>query len=130
MALGVGESKPTGELSAGGVRALKIAIVVMGIMIVLGLLAVIGRIFYLAGKPQRPLAASGTSASTASGAVVLAPRVRAEIPAGAAVKTMALAGDRLAVHFDAPAGGGILVIELASGEVVSRVDLVPAPPRN
>jgi hypothetical protein len=56
--------------------------------------------------------------------------VRAEIPAGATVKTMALAGDRLAVHFDAPAGGGILVIELASGEVVSRVELVPAPPRN
>jgi hypothetical protein len=32
-----------------------------------------------------------------------------------------LSGDRMAVQFDTPGGAGIAVIDLASGQVISRI---------
>jgi hypothetical protein len=59
----------------------------------------------------------------------MAPGVRLALPDGAQVRSMSLSGDRLAVHFDAPGGGGIAIVDLASGQAVSRIELVPEPPR-
>jgi hypothetical protein len=128
MATGAGDGKMAGEMSEGGVRALKFAIVAMGVMIVVGLLAVIGRIVYLAGKNPRPPAAS-TVAAGVSGAPLSA-QISADLPQGATVRSLSLAGDRLAVHYEAPNGGGILVIDLVAGQVASRIGLVPSPPRS
>ncbi len=105
---------------AGLQRILKISIVVMGVLIVVGLLTVIGRMIYLASGGRQQV-------STTAGPV--APAARLPLPDGAVVRTVALSGDRLAVHFDAPGGSGIAILDLATGRALSRVELVPEPPR-
>jgi len=98
---------------------LKIAVIAMGVLIVLGVLTVIGRIIYLASRSPAQMTTSGSVASNA----------RLALPAGAVIRSISLSGDRLAIHFDTQAGSGIAVLDLASGKTLSRVDLVPeAPP--
>lgn len=106
-------------------RALKIAIVVMSIILVLGFGAIIARLYYLATQPA---SSAPAVASRISGAP-LAPEISLALPAGAQVRTMSLTagGDRLAVHFEAPTGPGIVILDLPSGKVASRVRLLPSP---
>ena len=104
------------------VRALKIAVVVMGVMIVLGVLTVIGRIVYLGSQPSRQASISQSSAR-------LPPLTRLALPQGAHVKQVSLSGDRLAVYYESAGSTGIAIVDLASGAVLSRVDVVPEVPR-
>jgi hypothetical protein len=97
-------------------RILKIAVVVMGIILVIGFAAVIGRIAYLITK-------GGTAQPPAAHALTKAARL--PLPAGAVVRSIALAGDRLAVHYDTPAGAGVAILDLLSGEPLAHVDLAP-----
>jgi hypothetical protein len=111
-------------LGPGGVRALKIAIVVMGVLIVLGLLVVIGRVIQLSlNRSARP-------AQVPAGAAMLRAEARLALPGGAVIKTMTLSGDRLAVHYETLDGrkGGIVILDAASGETLTRVEIVPAIP--
>lgn len=110
----------------GLVRALKAAVIGMGILILVGLGAVIWRIVDLASSPKvdRP---ADALASTDASAVPVAD-VMLALPAGAAVRSMTLDGDRLAVHYEAPEGAGIALIDLKSGRTVSRVRISPAKP--
>jgi len=108
------------NLSSPQVRALRIAIIVMSILIVMGLVAVVGRIIYLITKP-----AAQVSASTGA----LVPEVTATLPSGAHVRNVTLQGDRLAIHYETAAGTGIAVIDLVSGRTLSRVHLAPDPPK-
>jgi hypothetical protein len=107
-----------GPPSSNFERALKFAVIGMGVLIVLGVLTVIGRIVYLASRGP---AASGTSA--------IATTPRLALPAGAVIRNVSLSGDRMAVHFDATTGSGIAILDLATGRVLSRVELIPEPPR-
>lgn len=106
-------------------RALKIAIVVMSVILVLGFGAIIARLYYLATQP----ASSAPGVAGRISGVPLTPEISLALPAGAQVRTMSLAagGDRLAVHFEAPTGPGIVVLDLPSGKVASRVRLLPSP---
>jgi len=97
-------------------RILKIAVTVMSIILVVGFGAVIGRIAYLVAK--------GGMAPPSS-APALVKDARLALPPGAAVRSIALAGDRLAVHYDAPAGAGVAILDLATGAPVSHVELGP-----
>ena len=45
------------------------------------------------------------------------------------MRQVSLAGDRMAVHYDSPAGGGIAIVDVATGAVLHRIDLVPELPR-
>lgn len=109
----------TGAAPTGFERSLKIAVIGMGVLIVLGVLTVIGRIVYLASRgPAQSSSSAGLAASA-----------RLSLPAGATIRTVSLSGDRLAVHYDASTGAGIAVVDLASGRVLSRVELVPEAPR-
>jgi hypothetical protein len=114
-----------GGQSPGLVRFLKIAVAGMGLLIVLGLGAVIWRIVQLASSPKPvPAGAAVSSApanSAAVAAAVLAPEILLELPAGAAVRSVTMSGGRMAVHYDAPSGTGIAVIDLETGRTVSRV---------
>ena len=101
-------------------RMLKIAIIAMAVLIALGLLAVVGRMIYLAS-------ARGQQAAIVSGAVTTGARL--PLPDGAQVRSISLSGDRLAVQYDAPSGAGIAVIDLATGRPLTRVELTPEPPR-
>jgi hypothetical protein len=106
-----------------GVRALKIAVIVMGIMIVVGMVVVFARIVYLANQRG----AQGTTVP--SGSARLAPQAQLALPAGATIRHVSLSGERLAVHYDGPAGSGIAVVDLATGSVLSRLRVVPELPR-
>jgi hypothetical protein len=100
------------------VRALIFIVSFLGLLIVAGLVAVILRIIYLSSTPSAQRAT--TDAAEAPSAAD-----RLDLPAGAVVKSMSVGGDRLAVHYDAPGGGGIAILDLATGTVLRRVDIVP-----
>jgi hypothetical protein len=105
-----------------GVRALKYVVIGMGVLIVLGVLTVIGRIVYLANQGPK-------QASIATSNARLAPAAKLALPSQAHVKHISMFGDRLAVHYESPAGSAVAIVDLASGNVLSRVDLVTEVPR-
>lgn len=116
-----GAAKPTGvALDDRQLRLLRLAVIAMAVVLVLGFGAVIARIVYLVarGGDSQPVAASAIPASS-----------RLALPAGAAVRHVALSGDRLAVHYEGPSGAGIVIYDLARGKLLSRVELAPEPPR-
>jgi hypothetical protein len=94
----------------------------MGVVLLLGFALVIGRIVQLMNRSS----AAQDAQSAAPAAAGLAPEARLALPAGAVIRTMSLAGNRLAVHYDSPAGGGIAIVDLASGRVVQRIQIGPA----
>jgi hypothetical protein len=103
------------------IRALKIAIVIMSIILVLGFTAILARLFYLAKQP--PTAVSPARAPIAA----LMPDIDLPLPQGAQIQSVSLTstGDLMAVQFNAPAGAGVVIVDLASGKIVSRVRLTP-----
>jgi len=100
------------------VRALKIAVIVMGILLVGGFAFVMAAIVYQAShlgekKPAAPSAApalAGTETTLA-------------IPEDATISALALDGDRLAIHLNTRTGPEIAVIDLTTGKVLSRIRL-------
>jgi hypothetical protein len=107
------------------VRLLKIAVIVMGILLVAGFAFVLAAIVYQASRLGDGAAPVG---ATVSQPMALPEGLAAElpIPQGAEVTTLALDGDRLAVHLKSQAGAEIAVIDLRSGKVLARVRLKPA----
>jgi hypothetical protein len=104
------------------VRMLKIAVIAMGVVLVLGFIAVIARIVYLVAR------GSETSHATAV-SQPLSESTRLALPAGSTVRNLSLSGGRLAVHYDGLTGGGIVVLDLQTGTAVSRIQIVPDVPR-
>jgi hypothetical protein len=103
---------------AGLVRTLKVLVIVLGVLLVLGFFTIVARLVYLAARPSPP---GGVPAAGAGAKPSL------ELPAGAHVRAIALSGDRLAVHYEAPGGGGVAVLDLATGRMLARVPLQTAP---
>lgn len=104
-------------------RNLKILIAGMGVLILLGLGAVVLRIVTGGGAQQQ----SGMATS------VLAPaggEIAVELPPGAKVVSVSVSGNRLAVHHESPAGTGIAIIDLDTGRRVADVKPLAAVPRN
>ena len=100
------------------VRALKIAVIVMGILLVGGFGLVMATIVYQASKlGDKKVSAPAAAPETAPAALSL--------PPGATVSSMALDGDRLALHLSTAAGPEIVVVDLATGRIVSRIKLKP-----
>ena len=102
------------------VRMLRIAVIAMGVVLVLGFIAVIARIVYLVNR--------GSDTTTAVSQPIKDTALLA-LPAGAVVRNLSLSGNRLAVHYDSPTGGGIVVLDLQTGAPVSRIQIVPDVPR-
>ena len=106
-----------GPLSSGQVKALKIAIAVMSLMIVAALLAIIGRVIYLASfKPS-------TSTQSNVVATEITPAQTISLPPGAVVKGMSLNNNRLLVHYETTAGPGAAILDLTTGKPVSQVQI-------
>lgn len=99
------------------IRLLRFAVIGMGVIIVFALIAIMARIFYLA--------TGRTSSSHSTSIAAIAAESRIALPAGASVRSIAIAGDRLAVHYEGPAGTGIAVLNLATGEAATRINIVP-----
>ena len=103
------------------VRVLKIAVIVMGVLLVAGFAFVLAAIVYQASRPAQD--ASVTAAQAVPGQGVVS--IDLPVAAGTAVSAMSLDGNRLAVHLNGPAGPEIAVIDLATGKVVAHVRLKP-----
>ncbi len=99
------------------VRVLKIAVIVMGILLVGGFAFVLAAIVYQASK--------GGQSATGSGALPAGIESELPVPKDATITAMSLDGDRLALHLNSAAGPEIVVLDLRSGAVVSRVKLKP-----
>ena len=102
------------------VRVLKIAVIVMGILLVGGFAFVLAAIVYQAshgGQVMQPVAAEAVGGPETSALSELA------IPKDATVTSLALDGNRLALHLTSPAGGEVIVMDVASGKVLARIKL-------
>ncbi len=105
------------------IRMLRFAVIAMGVVLVLGFLAVIARIVYLVNRGSDTAGAPAVSQP-------LKDTGRLALPAGATIRTMSLSGSRLAVQYEGPAGSsGIVILDLATGAPASRIEIVPQVPR-
>ena len=99
------------------VRVLKIVVIVMGILLVGGFAFVMAAIVYQASK-------LGERTSDAPPpAAVSAPQAELVVPGDATIASMALDGDRLALHLQTETGSEIAVIDVTTGKVLSRISL-------
>ena len=103
------------------VRILKVAVIVMGVLLVGGFAFVLAAIVYQASHPAQD--ASRIAAPIVAGQRGLS--IELPVPAGATVTAMSLDGNRLAVHLNGAAGPEIAVIDLATGKIVAHVRLKP-----
>jgi hypothetical protein len=103
-------------------RLLKIAVIAMGVVLVLGFVAVIARIVYLVNR-------SGETTTTTAVSQPIRDATRLALPSGAVIRNLSLSGSRLAVHYDSPKGSGIVILDLATGAPASRIEIVPEVPR-
>ena len=106
-------------------RLLMIAGGVAGLLIVLGLGALLGRITSPSSQTTSQI---GTAGGEGQGDASMPFGTHLSLPEGAAVRSMALSGSQLAVHYDAPDGGGIVIINLATGRTVGRLRTGTAGP--
>jgi lysylphosphatidylglycerol synthetase-like protein (DUF2156 family) len=97
------------------VRLLKLAVIVMGILLVGGFAFVLAAIVYQASKGGQ-----GQKAASAEAVATELP-----IPKDAKIGSMALDGDRLALHLQSGEGTEIIVLDLASGKALARIKLKP-----
>jgi hypothetical protein len=112
-------------------RALKIAVVVMGVMIVVGLAVIAATIVgRLGGKTAEPEPA--VTMSLAPGAVPGTPLATFDpanvpLPAGSHLQQIVPAGDRLVLHLAGEGGRDVLmVLDMAGGRVLGSFLLEPA----
>jgi hypothetical protein len=97
------------------VRALKVLVVAMGVLIVAGVVTIIVTI------------ASRIGAST-HGKPALPASVKLSLPQGAHLAAVVPWGDRLIIRIERQAGGDqLLTYDPASGAVVQTIELPPAP---
>ena len=97
-------------------RALKILVVVMGVMILAGVATLV---VVIAGRVSR--GAAGTSSQPFAAAPI-------ELPAGARIETMSTGSDRLVIDLVLPDGNRrLVIIDLATGRSLGTVPLLTAP---
>lgn len=104
-------------------RALVFVVVLLGLLIVAGLVAVIGRVLYLSSRsPAQPAVSDGGGETPAQGKRP-ATEVALPLPPGAVVKSTSLFGNRLAVHYEGPEGSAVVVVDLETKAIVARVQI-------
>ena len=112
-------------------RVLRLAVIAMGLALVLGTALVISRIIYLSTQ-LLPVATPVPAASPPIETVPAAPaqsvvgEARLSLPPGAKVRSQAISGHLLSVHYEAPGGDGIAIMDLSTGRQLSLVRLEPA----
>ena len=107
-------------------RNLKIVVAALAALIIVGLGAVMVRVLGLAsGSGEK-------SKSQVITTIVASPHgtLALEIPQGSKIISVSLSGNRLAVHHDGPAGAGIAILDLETGQRLFDVQPVESLPRN
>ena len=113
------------EAEAAKQRTMKIVVSVLGLLILLAFAGVIAGMVYRAsligkGSPAAPGKLAGLPAA-ARPVTGLQPDIKLSLGAGQAVKSTTLSGTHLVVHHEGPASGGIVILDLTTGQIVSRV---------
>jgi hypothetical protein len=108
-----GQEDDTEFVETPQLRMLRYAVIGMGVVLIVGFIVILGRIFYLASRP-------GALAS-APAATHLAAEPRLDLPNGASIKSLSLSGNRLAIQYVSPNGDGIAILDLESGRTLSRL---------
>jgi Family of unknown function (DUF6476) len=103
------------QFSDAQMRLLKMAVTGMGVILVAGILALIGRVAYLAQRNNAPAATGLTSSQK------LVTGARVELPAGAVLKSSTLSGDHLVVSYSDAGGDGVIIADLTTGQTISRI---------
>lgn len=103
-------------------RALKILVVVLGVFLALGTVALVVAIVYRV--QHGPLLARTPARHVGPARVVV------DLPAGAHIESTEVTGDRIVVRVTLPEGGEDLVLfDARSGKQLSTIELRPAAPR-
>jgi hypothetical protein len=98
------------------VRALKILVIAMGVLIVVGVITLVALLVARAGKGPAPVGGGEVFADT-----TLA------LPAGSRVVSVQTAADRLVVEIDTGGGGRqLLILDPRSGRRIGGIALQPA----
>ena len=113
------EKLPGTVFSARQVQILKIAVIVMGILLVGGFAFVLDAIVYEASRPKQD------TAVTLPAEVGAVPIIGVPVGQGTAITGTSLDGNRLALHLNGSDGPEVVVLDLASGKVLARVKLKP-----
>ena len=116
-----GTALPGTVFTPGQVRILKIAVIVMGVLLVGGFAFVLSAIVYQASHPTQVGGIAAAQVAPPPGGI----SIDLPVPAGSTVTAMSLDGNRLAVHLNEAAGPEIAIIDLASGRVIAHVKLKP-----
>jgi hypothetical protein len=87
----------------------------MTALLAVGLVTLIGRIIYLVNQPD-----SSQRAAAGSGPAWVG-EATASLPIGHEVRSTSLSGRHLAIMHSGPSGDGVVVVDLSTGVVVSRV---------
>ncbi len=98
------------------VQIMKVAVVVMGIILVAGFAFVVSALVYQSSK-------LGESTSSNAPASDKMQQLGLSLPAGMTISHIALGDNRLAVHLKGPDGQEIRIIDLGTGAVVNRIPL-------
>jgi hypothetical protein len=97
-------------------RALKVAVIVMGVTLIVGFIAVFTTIGYRVANPRAP----GASDAGGNGAFA----VDVPIPAGSAVADLQFTGDRALILLEGPgASQSLVVLDTARGRAIGRFTL-------
>ena len=120
-------------------RKLKAIVLGLGVLIMLAFAGVIAGMVYRASQigkgptAKPPLSPAPPMPGTQSGipvgdqarrpALPFMPDIKLKLAPGSTVKSTALHGTSLVVYHEGPAGAGIVILDLTSGQVVSRVTL-------
>jgi hypothetical protein len=102
------------------IRALRYAVIGMGFILFVGLGTVFARIFYLATRTAAPDSAASTQ-SGGPGRTKVPIDLSLMIPAGAALRTQSLSGNRLSLHYDAEGQEAIVIVDIETGLVVHQI---------
>ena len=103
------------------IRALRMAVIGMSLLLIVGFITVIARIIYLTSRPAASVAAATTAGTP------IKPEALLDLPADGSVKSLSLSGNRLAVHYVSPLGDGIAILDLEQGRVISRLAVTAKP---
>lgn len=115
-----------GPLSPGQVKALKIAIAVMGIMIILALLTIVARVIYMSAN--KPASADRPAPPAITALTAPAPNHIFSLPPGARIERMSTEGNRLLVHFLDAGKPRARIYDLSNGKLLSDISFEPATP--
>lgn len=100
-------------------RALKIAVAVMGLILVFGFVGLVIAIAYKSTQLGKPgTLAAGTAFPAMS---------RVALPAGAHLESSDLDGSHLALRYRSAAGEGVVVVDLSTGQVLTTVEFDQKP---